>query len=409
MSASLRIAVVGSGIAGLSAAALFTNSGHDVSVFEAFETPSPVGAGLLLQPTGLSVLSKLGLDEEIISKGNRINKLYGREKSKSNPTLDVKYSDYNARLFGVGCHRGILFSVLYHHVQSLGVRVFTDSQVVKVCGDCIQIDTSEQFGPFDLIVDASGVNSLLRAKYANIDVDIPYQFGALWATVDLPEKGFQLDRLEQRYDTASKMAGILPVGIHQGCQRAVFFWSIKAEQFEKWQLADLEKWKQEVTDVWPEIASTLSQLNNHDNLTFAIYRHTKLRQYHAGNIVFIGDSAHCMSPQLGQGANLALVDSLMLSTNTDNSISINQGLEEFGRMRRNHIDFYQYASRWLTPFFQSDSWFYSKFRYLVCDLMCHVPPARYVAGQVLSGVKTGVFSSLNPGEWDAKYDVRRKN
>ncbi|MFT5609232.1 MAG: 2-polyprenyl-6-methoxyphenol hydroxylase-like FAD-dependent oxidoreductase [Parvicella sp.] len=76
--ATWNIAIVGSGIAGLSSAAFLKQAGHEVHVFESFEKPAPVGAGLLIQPTGLSVLTKHGLSEKVIQGGQRINRLLGK-------------------------------------------------------------------------------------------------------------------------------------------------------------------------------------------------------------------------------------------------------------------------------------------------------------------------------------------
>ena len=57
----MRVAVVGCGTGGPAAALLLNAAGHDVEIFERFNTPSPIGAGLLLQPTGQAVLARLGL------------------------------------------------------------------------------------------------------------------------------------------------------------------------------------------------------------------------------------------------------------------------------------------------------------------------------------------------------------
>ena len=61
MSAALRIAIVGSGTAGPAAAIFLARAGHEVILFEKAPQKLPVGAGFLLQPTGLSVLAQLGL------------------------------------------------------------------------------------------------------------------------------------------------------------------------------------------------------------------------------------------------------------------------------------------------------------------------------------------------------------
>ncbi len=403
---SRKIAIIGSGIAGLSTAAFLHQDGNDVTVFEGFETPSPIGAGLLLQPTGLAVLAMLGLDEEIISLGSRIDQLYGRAIHSSRTVLDVEYGDFKEGLFGVGTHRGTLFSALYQLALNSGIAIRTGIQIQSIDSDHVVSEQGDQIGPYDLIIDASGSNSTLRDQYADVAINRQYPFGALWSTVVLPDTQFKSNLLDQRYRNAYNMVGILPVGTLDHQNRAAFFWSIENCKYENWRSQELELWKKDVLEVWPETEDIVSQFNKHKDLTFATYRDVRLRKVYAGHTVFIGDAAHCTSPQLGQGANLALVDAMILSKYLRGFDNLEEGLKQYAQARKSHVRFYQIASQWLTPFFQSDSWFFSKARFFTCDLMCHIKPARFIAAQVLSGTKTGVFGTLNPGDWSKKYDCR---
>ena len=74
---TLRIGIVGYGTAGQAAALLLTRDGHDVEVFERAPVLGPVGAGFLLQPTGLAALWELGLLDEALAHGARIGRLFG--------------------------------------------------------------------------------------------------------------------------------------------------------------------------------------------------------------------------------------------------------------------------------------------------------------------------------------------
>ena len=64
MGRSLAVAICGAGIGGLSAAALLARQGHRVTLLDQFDTPAPVGSGLMLQVTGMAVLEQLGLGDE---------------------------------------------------------------------------------------------------------------------------------------------------------------------------------------------------------------------------------------------------------------------------------------------------------------------------------------------------------
>ena len=78
-----RIAVIGSGTRGLAATTILSRDGRDVSVFERFDEPRPLGAGILLQPTSLACPACLGLDDETISPGSPVLILYGEDVNGS--------------------------------------------------------------------------------------------------------------------------------------------------------------------------------------------------------------------------------------------------------------------------------------------------------------------------------------
>lgn len=406
----LRIAVIGAGTAGLAAASFLQSRGNQVCVFEKFEAPKPLGAGLLLQPTGLLVLALLGLDRAIIDAGSVVQRLHGKVAGSYRQTLDVRYRDYAPHLFGVGTHRGVLFSALYDKALAQGVTLQCGVEIVDVVArddeSWLQTANGQSLGAYDLVIDASGQRSALRQKHACVALDRPYPYGALWATVRLRDTAFRRDAMEQRYQHARHMIGVLPVGHHDGEDRAAFFWSMRTADYAAWRAQPLDAWKRYAAGLWPETAPLLEQFQTHDDLTFAMYRDVKLRRYHADAVVFIGDAAHCTSPQLGQGANMALLDAYILATCVAAAPSVSEALCAYDMRRRKHLSFYQTASRMLTPLFQSDRAVYGKLRFLLCSVLGRLPMSRRIAAHVLTGTRAGVFGTLNPGEWAADYRMR---
>jgi len=75
MTSLRKIAIAGAGIGGLAAAALLAQAGHDVTVYDQFDAPGPVGSGLILQETGLTILGELGLRERAETLGAPIRRL----------------------------------------------------------------------------------------------------------------------------------------------------------------------------------------------------------------------------------------------------------------------------------------------------------------------------------------------
>jgi 2-polyprenyl-6-methoxyphenol hydroxylase-like FAD-dependent oxidoreductase len=134
----------------------------------------------------------------------------------------------------------------------------------------------------------------------------------------------------------------------------------------------------------------LRSFTNHEQLTFASYGDVVMHRYHRDNLVCIGDAAHSMSPQLGQGANLGLIDAGVLAECLE-TLPVTAAFAEFSRRRRAHVRYYQFASRWLTPFFQSHSRTAAVIRDLAFPLIPYVKPAYREALRTVAGFKTGLI------------------
>ncbi|MDP2765544.1 MAG: FAD-dependent monooxygenase, partial [Brevundimonas sp.] len=107
------IAVVGAGPTGLAIALMLARQGRRVMVHERFATPRPVGAGFMLQPTGLHVLDRLGLTPRVEACGQRIDHIFGREARRGRVVLDVRYSDLKRPRPAIGIHRAAMFAILH--------------------------------------------------------------------------------------------------------------------------------------------------------------------------------------------------------------------------------------------------------------------------------------------------------
>ncbi|MBO9576751.1 MAG: FAD-dependent monooxygenase [Sphingobium sp.] len=355
----LRIAVAGCGPAGLAAALLLHRAGHDVTLFERFETPQPIGSGLMLQPTGLAVLEKLGLAETLLGTAARIDRLFGKAAPHGRTVLDVHYSSLGgADRFGLGIHRADLFACLYNAVQTEGIPVRTGQAITGsgLDGERRRLLLTNGFpsDPFDLVIDALGSRSTLAPLTGR-----SLAYGALWATLDwVEDAGFDWMVLQQRYHAARHMIGVLPVGTPRdahGRKRLAFFWSLRADQLEAWRTAGLEAWKVEVRALWPETAPLLDQIRDPEQLVFARYGHRTLASPCEPALVHIGDAWHSASPQLGQGANMALLDAWALNLGLASDGTLAERLDCAIALRRSHVLLYQWMTAVFTPVYQSDS------------------------------------------------------
>ena len=190
------------------------------------------------------------------------------------------------------------------------------------------------------------------------------------------------------------MIGVLPVNRQtlRGDPKVAFFWSIKREDVALVRETGINAWKRRVRDLWPETDVLLDQINSFDDLTFAAYGHHTLAAPADDRLFHVGDSYHATSPQLGQGANMALLDAAALGAALQNGGDLRDAARAYKRMRHSHVRTYQALSSWLTPFYQSDSATIAIARDTLVATAARVPPmpfllARLVAGDLIDPLK----------------------
>ncbi|GLS21324.1 glutamate synthase [Labrys miyagiensis] len=392
---SLSIAIVGAGIAGLAAASFLADAGHRPVLFERFEEAKPLGAGLLIQPTGLAVIERLGLREEATRLGSRIERLYGRCGPDGPLIFDRRYDELLPGLHGTAMHRASLFHLLMGAALARGIALEQAADIAGVedlTGRPILLDgMGRRLGPFDLVVDASGARSRLREAAGPVHIR-PYAHGAVWGVAR--DTGFLRDALQQRYRTARFMIGVLPVGRlpDDPAPLDAFFWSLPVENLERWNQTDLGAWREEVAAIWPETLALTAQFTRNDQLTQARYAQLTVAEPVRGRLALIGDAWHQTSPQLGQGANMALLDAAALADAIALHSNLGEALAAFVAGRRAHIRFYQMASTVLTQFFQSHSRLTGPLRNATFGPMGRLPWLKTEMVKTLAGLKTGPFS-----------------
>ena len=377
---TLRVAVVGAGFAGLASASLLARAGHRVTVHEKFSMPQSLGAGILVQPSGLAAMGVLGIADEILEHGAPVQHLLGVTE-RERRVVDVRYDHWRAGSFGLGLHRGVLFDALWRLATSCGVSVVTGHEVV---------DLAALEATHDLVVVADGARSTLRSQTGLDSHDRLYPWGAVWAVLHDPQRSYGTT-LWQWYRSAGQMLGIMPTGRAPGQTTPVvsLFWSLHGDRYAAWREAGLDAFKREVLALNPGCVGLLDQVLALNQLTWARYRDVVMPTYNRGRCVVIGDAAHATSPQLGQGTNLALLDAVVLADSLAHASSVEAALSRYSDLRRPHLHFYCRSSRWLTPLFQSDLRMLPWLRDLLMGGTSRWPVVGDLTRQTLVGVRAG--------------------
>ncbi|MEQ8816737.1 MAG: FAD-dependent monooxygenase [Thalassobaculum sp.] len=405
----MEIAIAGAGIGGLAAAALLARAGHGVTVFDQYAAPAPVGSGLIIQPVGQAVLDRLGAGTATRARGNRVRRMLGHEATTGRPVLDVWYDRRGDAAAGLAIHRAALFDALHAAAVAAGARIRPGHRVTGVEAGSLLFADGSVTAPFDLVVDASGARSAISPLRAR---DLPY--GAIWGTVDWPA-GSPLpeDRLSQCYRRADRMLGVLPIGTLPGGHRrkAAIFWSLPADGHDAWLDGGVGRWRDEACGLWPAFAPFVEQIAEAGQMTMARYAHGTLRRPWGERLAIIGDAAHRASPQLGQGANMALLDAAALAaalgsaalgsagggTAGSGTAGVAPALRRYAAARRWHVRVYQVLSWAFTPQYQSDSRILPVLRDRLLYPLSQLPPvpailSRLVRGDLLPPLAGGLGS-----------------
>ena len=408
-----HFAIIGAGTAGLATAILLAQQNIQVTILEKANTLEPVGAGLLLQPSGLAVFEHLGVLNEALKLGAVVTGLEG-QLANGFKLVNSHYSQAHPDFYGLGIHRASLCHVLENKCREYPELITWQMNVdihkleelsnqVRVYG---HVNDASFDGVFDTVIIANGARSTLRPK-SWVKVDQAYPWGAKWTIV--PEcLALDSQILHQFYDLSKIMMGILPTGAIPTApnQRlSSIFWSLPTSQLEHFLQNSQARsdWLNEVAKRWKPAADwfeqVIAQPEEKQQWLSANYRDVVMSKFGERRIGVIGDAAHAMSPQLGQGANMALLDAWALGQAVQNArknedIDYVQLWQTYHQHRKSSTAFYQFLSRLLTPLYQSDLWWAGGLRDLSFSWMYRIPYFRKEMAVTVSGLKSGMFSQM---------------
>jgi len=296
-----QIAIIGSGIAGLTLARCLGNEEYDIHIFEKRDAFGEIGAAISVFPNALCVMDELGLLDELLAGSGIIQKIHLKTSSGSILSSSEPAYEYPA----ICAHRAYLHSVLLKNITaSLHPGHGLRSLVHEADGRVSLTFDNGQVRSFDAVIGADGIRSMVREHIIG-DGEPIFRGYNIWRGV--VRSDFAIGHGSETFGKGQRV-GIVPIkdglyGWWATCNEA-YLQDDEPEGTRKKLQRLFGSWHHPIPEL---IANTEEILKN------SLVDRKPLRGWTKGMSTLIGDAAHPTTPNLGQGGCIAIEGAYILA------------------------------------------------------------------------------------------------
>jgi 2-polyprenyl-6-methoxyphenol hydroxylase-like FAD-dependent oxidoreductase len=331
---SSRILIVGGGIAGLALARALRQQGVASEIIERAASWPGSGTGLYLPGNGVRALGALGLADQVLARAVRMS--HQRILDHAGRQLaEVELAKlWNPVGQCVGIARGDLHRILLEGAAGIPMRLGTTVTTLRQENDGVNVAfTDGSTGTYTVVVGADGIHSSIRPLvFGNIR---PRHLGQVsWR--------FLVDGCGAvKTWTAMLGARSAFLAMPVGPNRLYCYADLLTFANQDPTNHDLVQLRALLADFAEPATSILSELESYDSIHFSPIEEVVVDTCVHGRVVLIGDAAHAMSPNMAEGASMALEDALVLADMLATHGSPADALSAFGERRRARIRWVQ--------------------------------------------------------------------
>ena len=328
-----RVLIVGGGIAGLALAPMLARTGAAVEMIEREPVRRPEGTGIYLPGNAARALHALGLEAQVASRALEIaRQRFFDHHGKLLFEVDV------AKLWaGVGpclaLHRAELHTILRDAAGDVPIRTGLSVERIAECDGIVSVQFSDgTSGEYDLMVGADGIQSAVRRlTFEPTAVPRPVgQVGWRFLAPRPPEVTTWSVMLGRR-------AAFLTIPL-DGDRVYCYCDVVSPRDHDTPERHPPQRLSELFSEFADPAATLLDALDPAADIHVSTIEEVALDRWAHGRVVLIGDAAHATSPNMAQGAAMALEDALVLTDCLQRIPAIPDAITAFHAHRRPRTD-----------------------------------------------------------------------
>jgi 2-polyprenyl-6-methoxyphenol hydroxylase-like FAD-dependent oxidoreductase len=358
-----RAEIAGAGFAGLTAAVALARRGWSVRMHERAPELRPGGFGLALHANGVKVLKAVGAFDRATAGACRMVRRQTRDAA-GHVSSEMRY---RAPMFRAERRR--IIAALEREARDAGVEIATGSpaRAARPDGVLVLEDGSEL--PADLVVAADGVNSALRDSLGLLAAREPQADGAI--RLMIPRRPGDIPDLPE--DCSAEFWSGTRRLIYSPCSADEVYMAMSCldtDERGKSVPIDFGAWRES----FPTLAPLLARIRDEADwprVQWVRFEVIRLKAWSKGRVAVIGDAAHAMTPNLGQGAMCAMMNGLALGVALGEGRDVEESLAQWERRERPLIDHTQRMSSvygaitgWPGPLRSAAFWLFARVKFL---------------------------------------------
>ncbi|HWI34961.1 MAG TPA: NAD(P)/FAD-dependent oxidoreductase [Burkholderiales bacterium] len=322
--------IIGGGFAGLAAACALAQRGWRVRLHERASELRTAGAGINVYENGLRVLEALGALEDTIRDGAQAKLRETRDQDDR--LLSVHH--WHVRVYGVLRQR--MIDALAAAARRAGAEIITGSEGISASPDGqVQLASGERIRA-DLVVAADGVNSRLRDALDLVAVRRYLRDGCIRVLIPARSREEGLDTRTIEYWSGHRRL------LYNPCNTEQLYLALSMPHDDEAGRAmpvDRALWIRS----FPHLRDLIGRIG--DGGRYDRFEYIRLKRWSAGRVAVIGDAAHALPPNIGQGAGCAMMNALSLAVYLDKFPEVEHALAAWEQAERPLTDHSQRISR----------------------------------------------------------------